>query len=133
MSDEQQVVLLCRSIREWNRWRAENPQVTPDLAGAGLRGVNLSGANLTGADLKGADLRGTVLSGCMLIGAELAAANFFKAVLDGADVDRANLSGVRFLDCAQLTTARNWRTAYRDEHLECGAPIPERGDRRETS
>ena len=51
MSDEQQVTLLCRSIREWNRWRAENPQVTPDLAGAGLRGVNLSGANLAGANL----------------------------------------------------------------------------------
>src|SRR5512144_387275 len=89
MSDEQQVTLLCRSIREWNRWRAENPQVTPDLAGAGLRGVNFSGANLAGANLKGADLRGAVLSGCMLIGAELATANFFKAVLDGADVDRA--------------------------------------------
>ena len=58
MADEQQVTLLCRSIREWNRWRAENPQVTPDLAGAGLRGVNLSGANLAGANLKGADLRG---------------------------------------------------------------------------
>jgi uncharacterized protein YjbI with pentapeptide repeats len=68
-----------------------------------------------------------VLSGCTLIGAELVTANFFKAVLDGADVDRANLSGVRFLDCAQLTAARNWRTAYRDKHLECGAPIPERG------
>jgi uncharacterized protein YjbI with pentapeptide repeats len=133
MSDEQQVTLLCRSIREWNRWRAENPQVTPDLAGAGLRGANFSGANLAGANLKGADLRGTVLSGCMLMGAELAAANFFKAVLDGADVDRANLTGARFLDCAQLTAARNWRTAYRDEHLECGAPIPERGDRREAS
>jgi uncharacterized protein YjbI with pentapeptide repeats len=93
----------------------------------------LSGANLAGANLKGADLRGTVLSGCMLMGAELAAANFFKAVLDGADVDCANLSGVRFLDCAQLTAARNWRAAYRDERLECGAPIPERGDWRETS
>ena len=133
MSDEQQVALLCRSIREWNRWRAGNPQVTPDLAGASLRGLDLTGANLSRANLNRADLRGMVLSGCMLIGAELAAANFFKAVLDGADVDRANLSGGRFLDCAQLTAARNWRTAYRDEHLECGAPIPEHGGRRETS
>src|SRR5512144_1145486 len=72
MADEQQVTLLCRSIREWNRWRAENPQVTPDLAGAGLRGLDLSGANLSGAELKGADLRGAVLSGCSFIGAEFA-------------------------------------------------------------
>jgi hypothetical protein len=78
MADEQQVTLLCRSIREWNRWRVENPQVTPDLAGAGLRGVNLSGANLAEANLKGADLRGAVLSGCMLIGAELTAARNWR-------------------------------------------------------
>ena len=124
MADDQHVTLLRRSVREWNRWRAENPQVTPDLAGAGLRGLDLSGANLSGANLDRADLRGAVLSGCMLIGTEFAAANFFKAVLDGADVDRANLSGVRFLDCAQLTAARNWQKAYRDLALECGAPIP---------
>ena len=44
MSDEQHVSLLRRSVREWNRWRVENPQVTPDLADAGLRGLDLSGA-----------------------------------------------------------------------------------------
>jgi uncharacterized protein YjbI with pentapeptide repeats len=123
MADERHVTLLRGSVREWNRWRVENPQVTPDLADAGLRGLDLSGANLCGANLKRADLRGAVLSGCLLIGAEFAAANFFKAVLDGADVDRANLSGVRFLDCAQLTAARNWQKAYRDLALPCGAPI----------
>ena len=93
MADEQHVTLLRRSVREWNRWRAENSQVTPDLAGAGLRGLDLSGANLSGANLNRADLRGTVLSGCMFIGAEFAAANFFKAVLDGADVDRQSERG----------------------------------------
>jgi uncharacterized protein YjbI with pentapeptide repeats len=124
MADEQHVTLLRRSVREWNRWRAENPQVMPDLAAAGLRGLDLSGANLAGANLNGADLRGTVLSGCMLIAAELTAANFFKTVLDGADLDRANLSGARFLDCARLTAARNWQKAYRDLDLECGACRP---------
>jgi uncharacterized protein YjbI with pentapeptide repeats len=124
MADDQHVALLRRSIREWNLWRAENPRVTPDLAGAGLRGLDLSGANLSGALLKGADLRGAVLRGCVLIGAELMAANFFKALLDGADLDRADLRGARFLDCAQLTSARNWQNAYRDSHLECGAPSP---------
>src|SRR5512132_3098973 len=112
MPDEQHVMLLRRSVREWNRWRAENPQVTPDLAGAGLRGLDSSGANLSEANLDRADLRGAVLSCCMLIGAEFAAANFFKAVLDGADLDGADLRGVRFLDCAQLTA--NGQKAYRD-------------------
>jgi uncharacterized protein YjbI with pentapeptide repeats len=124
MADEQHVTLLRRSVREWNRWRAENPQVTPELAGASLRGLDLSGANLSEAELNGADFRGTILSGSSLTGSDLAAANLFKAVLDGADVDRANLSGVRFLDCAQLTAARNWQQAYRDADLECGVPVP---------
>ena len=124
MADEQHVTLLRRSVREWNRWRAENPQVTPDLAGAGLRGLDLRGANLSGAKLKGADLRGGVLSGCSFIGAEFAAANLFKAVLDSADLDRADLRGARFFDCAQLTAARNWQRAHRDFALECGAPVP---------
>jgi hypothetical protein len=124
MVDEPHLALLRRSVREWNRWRAENPQVTPDLADAGLRGLDLSGANLAGANLNRADLRGAVLRGCVLIGAELTGANFFKALLDGADLDRADLRGARFLDCAQLTSARNWQNAYRDFHLECGAPCP---------
>ena len=36
MADEQHVTLLRRSVREWNRWRVENPRVMPDLAAAGL-------------------------------------------------------------------------------------------------
>ncbi len=124
MADEQHVALLRRSVREWNRWRVENPQVTPDLADAGLRGLDLSGANLSGAELKEADLRGTILSGSSLAGAGLAGANLFKAVLDSVELDGADLRGVRFLDCAQLTTARNWQRAYRDFALECGAPVP---------
>jgi uncharacterized protein YjbI with pentapeptide repeats len=126
MADEQHLALLRRSVREWNRWRAENPQVTPELAGAGLRGLDFSGANLAGAELKGADLRGTILSGSSLAGAGLAGANLFKAVLDSADRDGADLRGVRFLDCAQLTSAHNWQNAYRDADLECGVPIPQR-------
>jgi uncharacterized protein YjbI with pentapeptide repeats len=124
MADEQHVTLLRRSVDEWNRWREQNPQAVPDLAGAGLRGLDLSGANLAGAELTGADLRGTILKGSSLAGSALAAANLFKAALDGADLDRADLRGVRFLDCAQLTAARNWQRAYRDADLGCGEPVP---------
>ena len=122
MADEQHATLLRRSVREWNRWRVENPQVTPDLAGAGLRGLDLSGANLSGA----ADLRGAVLSRSSLAGSRPTGANLFKAVLDGADLDSADLRGVRFLDCAQLATARNWQWAHGNADLECGVPIPQR-------
>jgi uncharacterized protein YjbI with pentapeptide repeats len=46
----------------------------------------LSGFDLSRADLRGADLGGTNLSGANLSDAHLDGANFFKAVLDRADL-----------------------------------------------
>jgi uncharacterized protein YjbI with pentapeptide repeats len=96
------------------------------LSQAGLRGLDLSGYDLSRADLRGADLRGTSLRRANLSGADLEGANLFKAVLDGADLAGAFLNGARFLNCAQLVAARNWQSAFRDEALGCGAPIPDR-------
>jgi uncharacterized protein YjbI with pentapeptide repeats len=53
-------------------------------------------------------------------------ANFFKAVLDRADLSRAFLNGAQFLSCAQLIVAQNWQSAFRDDALACGASIPDR-------
>jgi uncharacterized protein YjbI with pentapeptide repeats len=58
--------------------------------------------------------------------AHLEAANFFKAVLDGADLAGAFLNGAQFLNCAQLAVTRNWQSAFRDDELACGAAIPDR-------
>ncbi len=55
-----------------------------------------------------------------------AGANLFKAIVDGADLNGANLRGVRFLQCPQLKSAHNWQSTYRDEDLACGAAIPSR-------
>jgi uncharacterized protein YjbI with pentapeptide repeats len=52
-------------------------------------------------------------------------ANLFKAVLDGADLTEVFLLGAQFLNCAQLASSRNWQSAFRDDALACGAPIPE--------
>jgi uncharacterized protein YjbI with pentapeptide repeats len=53
-------------------------------------------------------------------------ANFFKAVLDDADIAGATLNGAQFLNCAQLIVTRNWQSAFRDDALACGAAIPNR-------
>jgi len=129
MAHKEHVTLIHQGVATWNRWRTDNPDVVPDLVGAGLRGLDLTDANLGEANLQGADVRGTILSRACLIGADLTAANMFKAVLVDADLNGAELRGARFLDCAQLTAARNWQVAFRDEVLACGAPIPEPGDR----
>ena len=59
-----------------------------------------------------------------LSGARLGGANLFKVILDDADLNNTDLLGAQFMHCAQLQAAHNWRSAYRDEDLACGASIP---------
>src|SRR6202047_5382064 len=117
--------MLGRGAGVGNAWRAEHDE-GPDLSRAGLRGLDLSGFDLSLTDLRGADLRGTKFCDADLSGAHLDGANFFKAVLDGADLAGAFLTGGQFLNCAQLVGSRNSQSAFRDETLGCGAPIPDR-------
>ena len=123
MPDDEHLAVLRRGAAEWNAWRAKHDQ-PPDLSRAGLRGLDLSGFDLSRADLRDADLRGTNCSKANLSGAHLERANLFKAVLDGADLTGSFLYGTQFLNCAQLVETRNWQSAFRDDELGCGAPIP---------
>src|SRR5437879_7154693 len=111
MPKDEHVAVLGRGAAIWNAWRADEAEV-PDLSRAGLRGLDLSGFDLSQADLRGADLRGTNLSGANLSGAHLDDANFFKAVLDDADLAVASLNGAQFLNCAQLAVTRDWQSAF---------------------
>ena len=45
-------------IKQWNKWRAENPETGANLTGADLTGANLTRADLTGADMYGANMYG---------------------------------------------------------------------------
>jgi uncharacterized protein YjbI with pentapeptide repeats len=123
MPNDEHLAVLQRGVAAWNAWRAEHDEA-PDLSRAGLRALDLSGFDLSRADLRDADLRGTNCSGANLAGAHLEGANMFKAVLDDADLAGAFLYGAQFLNCAQLVVTRNWQSAFRDEALGCGAPIP---------
>ena len=125
MPNDEHVAMLGRGAAVWNEWRAKHDE-KPDLSGAGLRRLDLSGYDLSRADLRGADLRGVNLSGANLSCTHLEGANLFKAVLDGANLAEAFLAGAQFLNCAQLIVTQNWQSAYRDEPLACGAPIPDR-------
>ena len=125
MPNEAHVAVLRRGAAAWNAWRATQDEA-PDLSRAALRGLDLSGFDLSRANLQGADLRGTNCSDANLVGAYLEGANLFKAVLDGADLARTYLYDAQFLNCAQLVVTRNWRSAFRDDALGCGASIPPR-------
>jgi uncharacterized protein YjbI with pentapeptide repeats len=125
MPNDDHVAILRGGAAASNVWRAERKE-TPELSRAGLRGLDLSGFNLSHTDLRDADLRGTNLSRANLSGAHLERANLFKAVFDGADLAGAFLYEAQSLNCAQLAVTRNWQSAFRDDALACGAPLPHR-------
>ena len=125
MTRDDLIALLGRGAASWNAWRAGHDEA-PDLSRAALRGLDLSGYDLSRVDLRDADLRGVNLSEANLSCTHLEGANLFKAVLDGANLAEAFLAGAQFLNCAQLIVTQNWQSAYRDEPLACGAPIPDR-------
>jgi uncharacterized protein YjbI with pentapeptide repeats len=97
MANDEHVAMLACGAAVWNEWRGKSHE-TPDLSGAGLRGLDLSGFDLSRADFRGADLRGTNLSGANLSDAHLDGANFFKAVLDCADLSGEFLNGCPILE-----------------------------------
>jgi hypothetical protein len=110
MANDEHVAMLKKGVDAWNVWRAENPDIHPDLGGANLNKANLADAILGGADLlrqslpetdvskadrlsTSANLTGADLSGANLTRADLISANLTLATLAGADLRGANLSG----------------------------------------
>ncbi len=92
---------------------------TANFSRASLAGATLLGARLDRAILFDADLSRSNLGDASLAGAALVDANLSAAVIGNAD-----LRGTEGLTCAQLQSAVNWRRAYRDPALACGAAIP---------
>jgi uncharacterized protein YjbI with pentapeptide repeats len=113
MANEEQVKILRKGVDAWNRWRADNPKIVPDLSGAELVGAELPGVNFTGAKLDGANLTGADLGihvadfGPLFeaLGVPGAAPKSFGfASLKGASLKKADLSKV-LLTAADLRSA----------------------------
>lgn len=118
MANEEHLAILLRGVDEWNVWRAQNPDIVPELAGADLSGLDLSGINLhiadlqstilSGAHLRRADLRWTDLEGADLSltdmrkaglrNSNLRFADLYAANLDEADLNEARLNGACVLE-----------------------------------
>jgi uncharacterized protein YjbI with pentapeptide repeats len=97
MANPEHVQLVQRE--DWNKWRANRPDIILDLSSAKLSGAGLSLADLSGADLSGADLRMANLSGT-----DLRRATLRLAILRGANLSLADLRGAN-LNCANLLAA----------------------------
>lgn len=103
MSVKEHFELVMRDVDAWNRWREENPRVTPDLSYAVMRGADLTLANLAGAQLCEADLVLANLRGADLRHADLRGANLVGARLMGVDLAHANICGADLSTAEDLT------------------------------
>ena len=92
MANPEHLEIIKQGVKQWNKWREENPDVDPDFHQATLRGADLALANLTGADLGGAELGSAKLSGANLSTADLGGACLSRAHLNGAHLIAADLS-----------------------------------------
>src|SRR6266571_7499738 len=89
MANQQHLDLLKQGVEVWNQWRAQHPEIQPDLIDANLSETDLSGADLRGVNLYGANLRGVTLCRANLCGTNLENSNLKEANLSGADLSRA--------------------------------------------
>ncbi len=103
MADREQFELLMRDVDAWNKWRAENPKVKPDLSYAVMRAANLTLANLAHAQLREADLVLANLRGADLRHADLDGANLVGARLTGVDLSHANIAAADLSTAEDLT------------------------------
>jgi uncharacterized protein YjbI with pentapeptide repeats len=122
MADKEQFELLMRDVDAWNKWRAENPHVKPDLSYAVMRGADLMLANLQGASLREADLVLANLRGADLRHADLSGANLIGARLLGVDLAHANIRGAD-LSTAEDLTDQQLRQTRGDARTKLPEPL----------
>lgn len=120
MATPEHVERLRADVDEWNDWRADLPDIRPDLSGANLHGANLVMADLSYAILRGADLTLANLRGADLRFADLRGANMVGAQMIGADIQSADLRGT------DLRTAEDLTPEQLDETIgDEGTLVPE--------
>ena len=100
MANKKHLATLKKGVDAWNEWRAQHPDIRPDLGVA-----DLSAADLSAADLRRADLSRAFLDRAKLTAANLREANLDRAKLSGADLNGANLfeADLRGADLSEAT------------------------------
>ncbi len=109
MANGEHLALLKQGVDTWNQWKANNPDIRPNLSFATGKGIIIRDAKLSGVDLSRADLSRADLSRADLVGANLREANFneaylSKAELIGADLSEADLSSADLIGANLIGT-----------------------------
>lgn len=108
MANPEHLEILQQGVEAWNKWREENPEITPDLSN-----TNLSEANLSEADLSNTNLSK----------ANLAMANLFEADLFEANLTVANLPFIGNMREVVTLQIEQWPVAMTQEVIQIGCEI----------
>lgn len=105
MANDEHLKILKKGVEAWNKWRIDNPQISPDLSGADLNGADLRNAYLDSAilsraNLGGANLERAYLSMADLTEADLTKADLFNVKLVKAELSKAVLSKTNLMDAS---------------------------------
>lgn len=117
MANSDHVKNIKQGVEHWNNWRAQNPDIVPDLAWANLVGIDLSNANFEGANMKLAFCRGGNLQGVNFRNANLYGVNLEESNSKDSDMEGANLEGAH-LRKADLTGANLKNTSMKLANLQ---------------
>src|SRR5262245_59971514 len=112
MANPEHVQGLRLGADAWNRWRAENPTIKPDLSDLDFEtireicpvGPDLSGFNFDDADLRSTSIRNAATSnasfkGAYMVAADLCFAYFGNCDVRGAKLRLSRLGSAEFADC----------------------------------
>ena len=121
MANQAHLDILKQGVEPWNRWRAQHPDIHPDLIADDFCKADLSYVNLSEANLYQANFTKANLYRANLSKANLHEASFYKANLHEANLSEASLGYARLtyatLSYASLAKADLRRSSFVDTNL----------------
>lgn len=91
MATSEHLHQLDGGAKAWNKWRTQNPDVTPNLRGADLRRKNLRNYDLSRCDFSNADLRDVSFRKADLRDSILASTKLYRAFFSSSSMGGATL------------------------------------------
>ena len=115
MANPEHLAILKHGVKNWNEWRQDCPEITPDLRGcdlqyADLRQVDFSHTDFTEADISNGQLMFSDFRHANLTYAVISHADFREGNFRQADLSSANASGSKFCRAALSGTRFIWTT-----------------------
>src|SRR2546423_761535 len=121
MANQEHRKILGRGIDYWNQWRAENPDVEPDLSGITFSAEILVGANFSNTNFLEATIVSSEAALVDFSGAFLKDVNFSETALQQTSLKKAILTWTNFshakLDEADFSGAVLGWTTFGDNDL----------------